>query len=349
MDRRTFLKSSGAAAAAASASTVAAEQAQAGSANVTQLAEPIRTALPGPFAGGYLRDRADRLALRLRELSEGRINLRFEAFAGHGIDAVTSGAADAYFGCEADHIERHGALAYFSALPGDLALGPEHFTTWLSAGGGQMCWDATAGELGCKALAVGHSGRRTGIWSKSDVTNLADLSGQTIATQGLAVQVAQSLGLRPITGETADLTEPLMGPTAAVAVDGAGGRRFWLRDGLNRSGVVLSLGLALPLWEKLSDADRAMITTAAHEAFHQNVAEHDAHDRDVAPHLFDHHGIQKMPMPNDVRHAIDHASHEVIGDFATQNSAARRIHENYMMFRKNVVGLPDPLHSAALV
>ena len=195
MDRRTFLKSSGAA--AASATTVAAGQAQAAPASDAEFADAIHTALPGAFANGYQRDRADRLALRLRELSQGRINLRFEAFAGRGIDAITSGAADAYFGSEADHIDEDGVLAYVSALPGDLGLGPEHFMTWLSAGGGQMHWDAAAGKLGYKALAVGHSGRRTGLWLTREAASLSDLAGRTIATHGLAVHVAEAIGLKP--------------------------------------------------------------------------------------------------------------------------------------------------------
>ena len=345
MDRRTFLKSSGAAAAAASATAVAAEQAQADA----NAGPAIRTALAAPYASGYLRDRADRLALRLREISDGRINLQFETATGNGADAVLSGAADAYFGSEADHIERNGALAYMSALPGDLGLGCDHFMTWLSAGGGQMHWDHVAAELGYKALAVGHSGRGAGLWAMTDVNSLADLAGQSIATHGLAKRVGDALGLQAQASDAAALIEPLMGPTAAMASGASGQRRYWWREGLNRSGVVLSLGLALPLWQRLTDGDRAVLTAAASEAFHQCVAEHAAHDRDVAPHLFAHHGVHQSPPPNDIRRAIDHISQDVISDIAAQDTTASRIHESYMVFRKNVVGLPDPLHSSGLV
>lgn len=348
MDRRTFLKSSGAVA-AATATTAAADQALATPAVTGQTSDPIRTVLSGPFASGYLRDRADRLALRIAEISDNRIRLEFDTSGDDGFGAVAAGKADAYFATDAGQVGRHGVFAYVSGLPGDLGLSPEHFAMWLSAGGGQMHWDSAAAEFGIKALAAGHTGRRTGIWAKQDVTGIADLGGRSIASRVLAMQVANGLGLKGATDVDADIVEPLMGPTMAMATSVAGERSVWLRDGLNQNGLAVSFGLSLRLWERLPDADKALLTTVAGEAFHENVAEHDAHDREVAPHLFKPRGVRQLALPDDVQRGIRHVSQEVIEALAAQDPATSRIHESYMVFRKNVAGLPDPLHTAALV
>lgn len=358
MDRRSFLKSTSAAAAAATAATALTEQAGV-AAPATAPAEPIRTALSGPFQHGYLRDRADRLARSLAELSDGRIRLAFVAVDGDVLTSLARGSTDAYFATEADHLHHHPALAYFSSLPGDLGLAPDLFATWLSSGG-QMLWDDVAAEFSVKALAAGHSGRQPGLWSDRDITALSELSGRRVANYGLARRITTALGAHDVrdihdvhdvldaTSAAADIVEPLMGPTAVLS-EPAADRAYWFRDGFNGPGVVLSLGLSRRLWETFSDAHRALINSCTDQAYHQSLAEHAAHDQGVAPHLFAARNIRQRRLPNDVRRAITHISQEVIADTASHNETAAHIHESYMQFREIVTGLPDPLRTAAAV
>ena len=214
MDRRSFLKSTSAAA-AATATAVAAEQSLAAPAVTTARVE-VRTALGPLFQSGYLRDRADRLALRLREISGGALLLEFEDADGSGLDAIGRGDAEAYFGSEADHVPHHPGMAYVSALPGEFGLSPEHFGTWLSAGAGQLHWDDFAAEFGVKAVAAGHSGRQPGLWAKADDVSLSAFQNTTISTFGLAKDVAIELGLKTDDAYDAELVEPLTGTTAAL-------------------------------------------------------------------------------------------------------------------------------------
>ena len=345
MDRRSFLKSTSAAA-AATATTVAAEQSLAAPA-VTTAREEIRAALSPRFQTGYLRDRADRLALRLREISDGALRLEFEMTDDHGLDAVGRGAAVAYFGTEADHVAHHPALAYFSALPGAFGLTPEHFSTWLSAGAGQLHWDEAAAELGVKAFAAGHSGRQPGLWATTDDIALAALPDLTVSTSGIAKIVAGELGLKVNGANIAsDLVEPLAGTTAAMTeMD----HRIWYSNGFNHAGTALSLGVSRALWDRLLQSDQALLTSVATEAYHQAVAEHDAHDREVAPHLFAARNIARKQLPNDIARAISHVSSQVLVDLATQGSTVARIHESYMQFRSTVTGLAAPGRNPAAV
>ncbi len=352
MDRRTFLKSTGAAVATGGAA------AHVGSANAAQNRDgdqiTLRTALAPAFANGYLRDRADRLSLRLRELTGGRISLQFFEHGAAGHDVLLSGAGDAYFGTEADHIDRHPGLAFLSALPGDLGLAPEHFAMWLQAGGGQMHWDRITGDIGVKAFAAGHSGRRVGLWSKAPLDLLADLHARSIRVTGMAADVAAHLGmsiLGPDNGATADLEEPLLGITAWLARTAPQGEvlhRYWFRDGFNRHGMVLSFGLSSALWQQLEPTLQAAVSAAAAEAYHQALSEHDAHDTGVAPHLLAARGIHKDQLPHDVTRAINHAAIARLDDLVGNDSTVQRIYESYMQFRESVTGLSDPLATARI-
>ena len=340
MDRRSFLKSTGAAA-AATATTAAAEQSLAAPATSTEHLE-IRTALGPRFQSGYLRDRADRLALRLREMSDGKILLALESSNDSGLDAVGRGTIDAYFGTEADHVSQHAAFAYVSALPGEFGLAPEHFNTWLNAGAGQMLWDEVAAEFGVKAFAAGHSGRRPGLWANAGDISLTALPSTSISTRGLAREVAFELGLdasATSADDTPDLLEPLVGTTAALTEMS---RRIWYSCGINQAGVTLSFGLSRTLWDGLTTADQALINSVTAEAFHQSVAEHDAHDKEVAPHLFTARGIERRQLPSDVARAISHVNARLIAENAAQSTTVARIHESYMQFRTTVTGLAPP-------
>ena len=344
MDRRSFLKSTSAAA-AATATAVAAEQSLAAPAVTTARVE-VRTALGPQFQSGYLRDRADRLALRLREISGDALRLEFEATDGNGLDAIGRGTAEAYFGTEADHVLHHPALAYVSALPGEFGLSPEHFSTWLSAGAGQLHWDDFAAEFGVKAVAAGHSGRQPGLWAKAGDVSLSALQNTTISTFGLAKDVAIELGLKAGDVNAAELVEPLTGTTAALTQLE---HRIWYSNGFNQAGVALSLGLSRNLWDRLSLSDQALLTGVATEAYHQSVAEHDTHDREVAPHLFSSRSIARRQLPTDITRAISHVSGRIIADIAGQNSTVARIHDSYMQFRSTVTGLAAPGRNPAAV
>jgi TRAP-type mannitol/chloroaromatic compound transport system substrate-binding protein len=358
MDRRTFLKSTGAAVATGSAvtaghSAVAGDERPKGGLN-------LRTALPVAFTDGYLRDRADRFAMRVQELTDGQVTLTLATDGTCGLEAVRAGRAEAYFGSEAGHLDVHPGLAYVSALPGGCGMAPEHFATWLNAGAGQLHWDAIAADLGVKSFAAGHSGRRVGLWSRQDHATLNAFIAESIHTSGLTALVAADLGMT-VTGNLAgrsgpsdysdqapDVVEPLAGVAATLSLSPLENARIWYQTGLNPHGTILSFGLSTGVWQRLDSAHRAAIAAAATEAYHQSVAEHDAHDTQVAPVLLAARGISRRTLPDDVVRAAEHVTRQRLAAFVAADTATRRIHESYMQFRENVTGLPDPVSAAAV-
>lgn len=346
MDRRTFLISSGAVAATATQSSAETDTAAPA---LRQLGEPITVALGARYQGGYMRDRADRFALRLKELSGGRLSLAFVADDQGDLTAVAQGRTQAYFGTEADHVALDPAFAYFSGLPGELGLSGTHVETWLKAGSGQMLWDRIADQYGVKALPVGHSGATSGLWAKTDLDRLADLKGLRIDASLLTTAITERLGAVPAHQANPDVRELPMGVTAAIADGVARDHKVWFRDGIHRHGIVLSFGMNAAFWHALTDADRAVVTACANEAYHQNLAEHEAHDKTVAPHLVKAHGVQRRQLPDDIRRAIAHVADQYLNDAAAQHAGSAYVHESYMQFRQSFVGEPSAGHASGLV
>lgn len=348
MDRRTFLKSGGVAAAATATGTVTVNSSLAAPAIASNHVQ-IRTALGPQFQKGYLRDRADRLALSLRSLSSGRIDIQFvktdEKLGQH----LGGAEVQAYFDSESEHIGMHEGFGFFAGLPGDQGLKPDDFKTWLSAGGGQLHWDAIAAEFGLKSFPAGHSGI-AGLWSNTDLVLLEHLQGQRLFTSGLAARVGEGLGFQiSQSAAAADMIELPVGQTAALA-DGLTERsKFWFADGIARNGQILSFGLGLDLWGQLTDSDKALIETCTAEAYHQCVSEQMAHDRQVAPTLLAHRGIERRQWQDEVRRAIDHVSAQTVAQIAETSKESRALYENYMFFRQSVTGANEISNSVGLV
>ena len=347
MDRRTFLKTGGAAVATTATS---AHQAVAQPAILSRTA-PLLTVLGSHCEAGYLRDVADRFALKLRQASDDRIRLDFITVTDDGFAAVRDGRANAYFSAEADHIDHHPALTYFGNAASDTGLKADHYSTWLSAGGGQMHWDDLAYDFGIKTVAAAHTGRRNGLWCTDDLSSIADFSGRTLDGPKLTCRLGAALGLsaRQTSADGASVVEAMMGATAVLAMNRAPNARIWFRNGFHPAGLVFGFGLARSLWDGMPQSDQALVNGVAFETFHSSVAEHNAHDQEVLPHLLNARGIRADTLPDDVRRAIAHVSDEHLRTICHEDGTASRVHDSFMTFRKTATGLEDPARTDSFV
>ena len=138
MDRRDFLKTTGAAAVAAgtAAAPAGATEAQAGP--VTRPGARLLTLgsqwAPEPAGCG-----PERLARRIETATDGRYRI---------VAAAGSADPDLTYGGGWRHASHHRAFAYFAGLPFSQGLDAPTQQTWLAAGGGAMLWDELAAEFG---------------------------------------------------------------------------------------------------------------------------------------------------------------------------------------------------------
>jgi TRAP-type mannitol/chloroaromatic compound transport system substrate-binding protein len=340
MDRREFLKSTGAAAAAATAASPAlaapAQPTPAAPSIVTGLRE-LRLALP--WTEGYAgpADWAHRLGRSITQLSGGRYRVVSAFAVADGLAAVRSGDADLYFGSPPDTLR---GLAFFAGLPGDRGMSPEHLQTWISVGGGQELWDDLAGDLGVKPLLAAHTGAHSYLLATERVESVAALAGRAMQLHGLARDVGRGLGLEPVTlapGAIAGAME--RGDVLAAECGGAiasyalGLPRVASHSAgtnINRYGSALFLGVRRALWDTFGSAEQAMFAAAAGGEYRQSLSEEQAHRHMLLP---DAPAERTWPIAAELAHAIRGVADAVVAHAAGSDASTRRVSESYTAFR----------------
>lgn len=344
MDRREFLRTTGAAAAAAATTTAATE------AVASDVAAPavgkglkeLRLTMSWPDAASGPADQAHRLGQRIAALSEGRYRVAIAHGGGNGLAAVRAGEADLYFASEHDHLDAHRALAYFAGLPGDRGIAPGQLANWLLVGGGQALWDDLAAEFGVKAMLAGHTGASI-FCARARIDAMSDLQGGKVSVPGLGHDVARGVGLVPVVVSAEDLAGAMgRGDILAAEWGGAitnlslGLRKvapFAVGAGINRNGSGLSLGMGRKLWESLSASDQALFESAAAAELQLGLAEEEAHRQFLAPKP---NADTVWPIAEELDRAIRRVADAVVAHVAGSDSRAQRINAGYAVFRQAI-------------
>lgn len=351
MDRREFLKTTGAAAAAATATTAATNAVadpgagtglEPASPAVAKGLEELRLTVPWPDAASGPADQAHRLGQRITALSEGRYRIVVATGAGGGLDAVRAGEADLYFASEHDHLHAHRALSYFAGLPGDRGITPRELVNWTLVGGGQALWDDLAADFGVKAMLAGHAGAAI-FCARERIDTMNDLQGRKVSVLGLGNDVARGLGLEPVGLPASAVADGLArGDILAAEWGGAiTNLALGLRNvapmavgtAINRHGTALSLGMSRALWERLSPGDKALFESAAAAELQLSLAEEEAHRRFLAPAPDVN---TRWPIAGELARSIRRVADAVVAHVAGSDARAQRINAGYAAFRNSV-------------
>lgn len=337
MDRRSFLKTTGAAAGAgvvAGAARPAAANSSGSLPALTSETRELRVASAWPEAVAGPADDARRLLASLVEASEGKWSFRvLEPAAGTtAIDRVAGGEADLFIASDNDHSGLDPAFGYFGGLPGGLGLAAQELEAWLLAGGGQRLWDDLAGHHGIKPLLAGHLGSPAGLWSAEPLRGLDDLAGATIAASGLALDVARGLGARAVgAGHEAPIVQG-----AGLVTDLASGlpqvARHYYTGSLAPGGATVTLGVARGVWDGLSGTGRAILSGCAAAAWRESLATQRIHARLALDALQQARRVSIGSLPIEIDRQIGHVSEAVVAHAAGSSARARAIDASLMAF-----------------
>lgn len=333
MDRRSFLKTSGAAAASAGVAAPASGQTLAAPAVGTGISEfTVAVALPDAVAGPH--DDARRLLHRLVAATEGRCAFRVIPVDPGGalpLELVARGGADLYFASDNDHVAIDPAFAWFAGLPGALGTAPDDLEAWLLAAGGHLLWDDLAADNGVKPLLAGHLGHPAGLWSDRPIAAPSDLAGRLISADGLALDVARGLGAEAAVARPGFVATNFLsgaqgfGLVTDLALGLARPGWHYYTAGLASSGSTLTLGVALRVWERLSPSDRAIFAGHAALAWRESLATDRLHRAFALTALRRLHAVEPEPLPAVITRQIDRVSEAVIAHAAASSPRAGAI------------------------
>jgi hypothetical protein len=184
------------------------------------------------------------LARRIREMSDGRLNIQvFGAGelvpAFEGFDAVRAGTVEMNHANSYFWTGKTFAAQYFTAVP--FGMNFQGMNGWLYDGGGQQLWNEVYEPFGMIAMPCGNTGVQMSGWFKKEITSVADLKGLKMRIPGLAGRVYANLGVdvKVLPGgeifpalERGRVRRPVPGPAPGPAK----GREVLLHDRLARVG-----------------------------------------------------------------------------------------------------------------
>lgn len=343
MSRRKFLKSG----AAAGVGTVAAAGTILSAPAIAQ--ERIEIAMvstwPRDFPG--LGTGAQRFAERVKNISDGRIQIEY--FAGgervkpfDSFDEVASGNAQIYHGAEYYWKGKHPAFAYFTAVPFGLTV--LEMNAWIRFGGGQELWDELASSFGLKGLMCGNTGVQMGGWFRKEINTADDLKGLKMRMPGLGGDVLAKLGASPVSLPGGQIYENLISG-AIDATEWVGpwndsffkfyeAAKFYYYPGMHEPGAMLSIGLNEKFWKDLSKSDQLLIEAAAAMENEMMMSEYTANNGKFLAQMVKEQGVKLRRFSDEIYDSFGEASDEVFEEVQDHSELAKRVHESFVMARE---------------
>lgn len=347
MDRREFLRTTGAAAAATAAVATGTAPAEAtpSAAAASKGLQELRIAVP--FEDGFAgpADWTHRLARRVGEASGGRWSI-VPAFAiADPVSAVRAGFADLCFASSNALLGVHRGAAYFAGLPGDQGLAPTELQTWITVGGGQALWDDLAASVGLKPLLAAHTGSRSLMLATHRIETMGALAGLKARVDGLGRDVARGLGLDAVAPADSHLAPAMQRGEVEVAECGGAIVSYALGlpaiagyttgTSINRNGTAMFLGVRQALWDSLGASEQTLLSGAAASEYQLSLAEEEAHRHLLLPVPS---AERTWPIAADLGHAIQRVAAAVVAHAAGTDATSRRISDSYVAFRRMTAG-----------
>ena len=347
MERRKFIKTAGVAGVGGAA--IAASNFPKPALAQERVKMAMVTTWPRDFPG--LGTGAQRLAKRLSDMSEGRIQVEYFA-AGERVgafdsfDEVASGNAQAYHAADYYWKGKHPGWAYFTSVPFGLTY--TEMNAWIRFGGGQELWDELAGSFGLKAVMAGSTGVQMGGWFNKEINTADDLKGLKMRIPGLGGDVMAKLGASPVSLPGGQIYENLVsgaidatewvGPWNDSFMKFYEAAKFYYFPGMHEPGSMLSFGMNASFWSKLSTADKTMIEAAASMENDVMMSEYNAKNGASLATLIKDQGVELREFSDEIYDSFGKAADEVFEGVRAHSPLANKIHESFLKSRSEVGG-----------
>lgn len=346
MKRRDFIRTTAAGSVAAGAAGAAAFSAPA----IAQDKKTLKMVTPWPKNFPGLGTGAQRLADRITQASDGRIDVQVFAAgelvpAMESFDAVSGGTADMYHAPDYYWQGKSKGLAFFTTVP--YGLTPQELHAWIHHGGGQELWDELSGQFNIKPILCGNTGAQMAGWFRQPIESLEDLKGLKFRTPGFGGEVMRQLGVSVVNLPGGEIYTSLqsgaidaaewVGPWNDLAFGLHQITKHYYYPGYHEPGPALACGINRSVWDGLSAQDQALIRNACLAENEYTLAEFDANNGDALDKLINEHGVQLHRFSDEILRELGEASGDVVADAAQESELTKRVYESYIGFRDKMI------------
>jgi TRAP-type mannitol/chloroaromatic compound transport system substrate-binding protein len=359
MKRRDFLKKAGVGVAAAAAGITglvacAKEEEKkkeaAAPAVVTKPTIKWRMTSTWPPKLPVLQEGADRIAKRIKELSDGRLEI--EVYAGGELvppletfAAVSDGTVECGTGAAYYWAGKEPACQWFAAVP--FGMNAQGMSAWFHGGDGLKLWEETYAPFNVIPRPGGSTGVQMGGWFNKKIETIDDFKGLKMRIPGLGGKVVAKAGGTVVLvagGEiftnlergVIDATE-WVGPYHDLRMGFYQAAKYYYYPGWHEPGTYLEFIFNKKAYEALPKDLQHIVDAACAEAEVWALAQFDANNGAALQTLVNEHNVQVIKFPDKVLDALRPLALEVVEEEAAKSPMATKVNESFKNFQK-VVG-----------
>ncbi|MBE9560047.1 MAG: TRAP transporter substrate-binding protein [Proteobacteria bacterium] len=292
---------------------------------------------------------ANQLAKLITEMSDGRIKVKvygagelipaFEVF-----DAVSRGTAQLGHGSAYYWKGKIEEAQFFSTVP--FGMNSQEMTSWLYYGGGMELWRETYEPFGIIPAAAGNTTVQMAGWFNKEINSTNDLKGLKMRIPGLGGEVLKRAGGTPVNLPGGELFTSLktgaidatewVGPYNDLAFGLHKAAKYYYYPGWHEPGTTLEAIINKKAFEVLPKDLKAIVENCC-KIVNQNMSlEFTAKNNTALDTLVNKHKVDVRRLPDDVLEKLKALSNDVVNELAAKNNAAKKIHDSYNRFYKQV-------------
>ena len=341
MERRSFLKKAAASASVGAVSVVAAAPALAETPTLNW-----RLASSFPKSLDTIYGAAEVFCNRVKELTEGKLNIR--PFAGGEIvpgpavlDAVKDGTVEMGHTASYYFFGKDPTFAFDTAVP--FGLTSRQQTAWMMHGKGMKLMREFFAEYNVVNFLGGNTGTQMGGWFRKEIKSVEDLKGLKFRVGGFAGRVMTKLGTVPQQIPGSDIYTALekgtidaaewVGPYDDEKLGFYKVAKVYHYPGWWEGGAQLSFYVSKKEWDKLPKLYQNAIEVASLEAHTDMQAKYDAKNPAALGRLLQNK-ISLKPFPQPVMEACFKAAQETYAEEAAKNPKFKKVYDDWVAFRR---------------
>jgi TRAP-type mannitol/chloroaromatic compound transport system substrate-binding protein len=344
MKRRDFLKKAGLGAAAVAATTVNAP------AILAQKKYSWRMVTTWPPKLPVLQDGCERLAKRISEMTDGRLQIQVFAAgelvpALESFQAVSDGTVEVGSGASYYWAGKEPATQWFAAVP--FGMNAQGMAAWFHGGDGLKLWEEVYAPFNLIPRPGGSTGVQMGGWFNKKINTVDDFKGLKMRIPGLGGKVVAKAGgtvvLTPggeiftnLERGVIDATE-WVGPLHDLRLGLYQAAKYYYYPGWHEPGTYLEYFFNKKAYESLPKDLQVMVDIACMENELWVLSQFEAQNGAALQELINKHNVQLIKFPDEVLNALRPMAEEVREEEAAKSPIAKKVNESFKNFQK-VVG-----------
>jgi len=343
MKRRDFLKKAGIGAAAVAATTVNAP------AVLAKKSYRWKMVTTWPPKLDVLQEGCERLARRIGELSDGR--LQIQVFASgelvpglESFQAVSDGTVEVGSGASYYWAGKEPATQWFAAVP--FGMNAQGMSAWFHGGDGLKLWEETYAPFNLIPRPGGSTGVQMGGWFNKKINTIDDFKGLKMRIPGLGGKVIAKAGGTVVLlpgGEiftslergVIDATE-WVGPLHGLRFGFYQAAKYYYYPGWHEPGTYLEYFFNKKAYESLPKDLQQIVDAVCVENEHWVLAQFDARNGAALQTLINKHKVPVVRFPDAVLDALKPLADEVVAEEAAKSPIATKVNESFQKFQKEV-------------